>query len=149
MHHHCRFCNAEVKETVTDLGLSPISNHFWSDDELCQGQPFFPLKVLVCDTCWLVQLQDVKTPPHFHKDYAYFSSYSRSWLEHAQTYATKMMSMLGLHDRSLVVELASNDGYLLQYFKRADIPVLGVEPSANVAETAQRKHGINCRVDFF
>ena len=104
---------------------------------------------MVCRNCWLVQLSEVETPEHFDADYVYFSSYSTSWLEHSKGYATRMIDMLGLDGTAQVVEIASNDGYLLQYFKQAGIPVLGVEPSANVAEHARKAHGIETIDAFF
>ncbi len=150
MQHKCRFCGEPLKEVVADLGLSPVSNHFRTAEDVAQrGQGFYPLVAMVCEACWLVQLTHVETPPHFDENYAYFSSYSKSWLKHAEAYAVAMTARLGLTAQSLVVELASNDGYLLQYFKRAGVPVLGVEPSRNVAEHANRVHGIESIVDFF
>ncbi|KJZ18639.1 class I SAM-dependent methyltransferase [Loktanella sp. S4079] len=147
---HCRFCNSQLEHVVVDLGLSPVSNRFRdmpSADH--EGQMFYPLKVMVCDTCWLVQLTDVTTPPHFDENYAYFSSFSVSWLAHAKRYADMMQEKLNLGPDALVVEVASNDGYLLQYFKKAGIKVLGIEPSANVAAHAKEQHGIESIVDFF
>lgn len=146
----CRFCRAPLEHDVLDLGLSPVSNHFRSPESIGRdGQTFYPLTVMVCDRCWLVQLSDVQTPPHFTEDYVYFSSNSTSWLKHARQYAEKMIERLSLGPQSLVVELASNDGYLLQYFKQAGVPVLGVEPTANTAEYARTQHGIESIVDFF
>jgi len=146
----CRFCRAPLTRTVLDLGLSPISNQFRSADRvLNDGQMFYPLTVMVCEQCWLVQLTDVETPPHFTDEYVYFSSHSTSWLEHASRYAQSMIQRLDLDSRSLVVEIASNDGYLLKNFKQAGIPVLGVEPTANTAEYARVQHGIEAIVDFF
>jgi SAM-dependent methyltransferase len=146
----CRFCRTPLDYEVLDLGLSPVSNHFRRPETVERdGQTFFPLKVMVCDRCWLVQLTDVQTPPHFTQDYVYFSSHSTSWLDHARRYAEGMIQRLSLGPQSLVVELASNDGYLLQYFKRAGVPVLGIEPTANTAEHARIEHGIESIVDFF
>ena len=146
----CRFCATPLTESVADLGLSPVSNHF-RDSATAQstGQTFYPLHAMVCTNCWLVQLTEVETPAHFDDNYVYFSSYSSSWLEHSKAYAEQMIARLGLHMQSKVVEIASNDGYLLQYFKNADIPVLGIEPSGNVAEEARSKHGIETIVEFF
>ncbi len=150
MTHKCRFCTEPLVEVMADLGLSPVSNHFRTAEDVDRiGQGFYPLVAMVCENCWLVQLTDVETPPHFDENYVYFSSYSSSWLRHAETYADAMVTRLGLGSDSLVVEVASNDGYLLQYFKRAGIPVLGVEPSRNVATHAERKHGIESIVAFF
>jgi len=146
----CRFCRAPLEHGVVDLGLSPVSNHFRSRENVGRkGQTFYPLAVMVCDRCWLVQLSDVETPPHFTDDYVYFSSHSTSWLGHARRFAEDMTERLALGPKSLVVELASNDGYLLQYFKQAGVPVIGVEPSANTAEFARAQHGIESIVDFF
>lgn len=146
----CRFCRTPLTRTVLDLGLSPISNEFRSADRvLNDGQTFYPLTVMVCEVCWLVQLTDVATPPHFTDEYVYFSSHSTSWLEHARRYAEAMTQRLHLDSQSLVVEIASNDGYLLKNFKQAGIPVLGVEPTANTAEHARAQHGIDSIVDFF
>ena len=150
MPSRCRFCRSELADTVVDLGLSPVSNEFrdaaFADE---RPQTFYPLKAMVCRNCWLVQLSEVETPEHFDADYVYFSSYSTSWLEHSKGYATRMIDMLGLDGTAQVVEIASNDGYLLQYFKQAGIPVLGVEPSANVAEHARKAHGIETIDAFF
>jgi len=134
MSGECRFCKTPLEHVVVDLGLSPVSNHFRDPDRIDhEGQTFFPLKALVCQSCWLVQLSDVETPPHFYEDYAYFSSFSASWLAHSERYAKQMQEKLGLGSGSFVLEVASNDGYLLQHFKKAGISVLGVEPSENVA----------------
>ncbi|HKE94846.1 MAG TPA: class I SAM-dependent methyltransferase [Povalibacter sp.] len=146
----CRFCRAPLTRTVLDLGLSPISNQFRSADRvLNDGQTFYPLTVMVCERCWLVQLTNVETPPHFTDEYVYFSSHSTSWLEHARRYAQSMIQRLALDSQSLVVEIASNDGYLLKNFRQAGIRVLGVEPTANTAEHARAQHGIESIVDFF
>jgi len=146
----CRFCRAPLEHGVVDLGLSPVSNHFRSPESVGRdGQTFYPLAVMVCDRCWLVQLSDVETPPHFTEDYVYFSSHSTSWLNHARRYAEEVTERLALGPESLVIELASNDGYLLQYFKQAGVPVLGVEPTVNTAEYARTQHGIESIVDFF
>ena len=146
----CRFCDAELSITVADLGLTPVSNELRCiRDAAKHGQTFYPLKAMVCQKCWLVQLTRVETPPHFTEDYVYFSSFSESWLSHSQDYAHTMISKHGLDGNSLVVELASNDGYLLQYFKQAGIQVLGIHPTANTAQQAKERHGIETVVDFF
>lgn len=146
----CRFCKCELRHTMIDLGLSPVSNHFREASTIgLEGQTYYPLKAMVCSNCWLVQLTDVQTPPHFTADYVYFSSHSKSWLDHARRYADQIRERVVLTPSSLVVELASNDGYLLQYFKRAGISVLGIDPTANTAEFARREHGIETIVDFF
>ena len=150
MSGRCRFCRAPLTRTVLDLGLSPISNQFRSPDRvLNDGQTFYPLTVMVCEHCWLVQLTNVETPPHFTNEYVYFSSHSTSWLEHARRYAQSMIQRLDLDSRSLVVEIASNDGYLLKNFKQAGIPSLGIEPTANTAEHARAQHNIESIIDFF
>lgn len=146
----CRFCGSPLTHTVVDLGLSPISNAFRPFDIVDrEPQTFYPLKVMVCDACWLAQIVDVETPAHFNPNYVYFSSYSQSWLEHAEAYAGEMTRDLALGAHSKVVEVASNDGYLLQYFKARGIPVLGIEPSGNVAEHARTVHGIETIDAFF
>ncbi len=150
MDSECRFCKSPLEYVVVDLGLSPVSNHFRDSSRVDhKGQTFYPLKALVCESCWLVQLSDVETPPHFYEDYAYFSSFSASWLAHAERYADNMRERLDLGSESFVLELASNDGYLLQHFKNAGIKVLGVEPSENVAAYAKEHHGIESIVEFF
>ena len=147
---HCRFCQTPLQESLANLGLSPVSNHFRPIQTAdAAGQTFYPLHTLVCTSCWLVQLSEVDTPAHFDENYTYFSSYSTSWLAHCRTYAEQMMEKLDLGKKSLVVEIASNDGYLMQYFARAGVPVLGIEPSGNVAEEARSKRGIETIVEFF
>ncbi len=146
----CRFCSAELTTTVADLGLMPVSNALRDiGGARGHGQTFYPLVAMVCEHCWLVQLTRVDTPEHFTQDYVYFSSFSESWLRHARDYAETMIAAHDLNDRSLVVELASNDGYLLQYFKQAGIGVLGIDPTANTAQQAKDKHDIDTVVDFF
>ncbi|MBI2256313.1 MAG: class I SAM-dependent methyltransferase [Proteobacteria bacterium] len=146
----CRFCREEVTDVVLDLGLSPISNEFRGRADVAQRpQVYYPLAMLICGKCHLTQICDVATPPHFNANYAYFSSYSQSWLQHAKDFAARMTRELRLSAQSQVVEIGSNDGYLLQYFAAAGVPVLGVEPSANVAEAAFQQHGIKSIVKFF
>ncbi|MGH8035351.1 MAG: methyltransferase domain-containing protein, partial [Lysobacterales bacterium] len=128
--------------------MSPLSNAFLGPDDLQKREPFYPLQVYVCDSCLLVQLMESENPEHIFSDYVYFSSYSDSWLKHAKDYTEKVTKRFGLGSGSLVVEIASNDGYLLQYFKQKNIPVLGIEPAANVAKVAQEA-GIPTRVQFF
>jgi 2-polyprenyl-3-methyl-5-hydroxy-6-metoxy-1,4-benzoquinol methylase len=147
---HCRFCRADVTDVVLDLGLSPVSNEFRAAADVDRlPQTYYPLAMLICGKCRLAQLIEVATPPHFNAHYAYFSSYSQTWLEHSRQFAGTMIARLGLHAGSQVVEIGSNDGYLLQYFKAAGIPVIGIEPSANVAEAAVQLHGIRTIVKFF
>ncbi|MFO1498045.1 MAG: class I SAM-dependent methyltransferase [Verrucomicrobiota bacterium] len=145
----CRFCNAGLTHTFVDLGVSPIANDFLAPAAAERMEPFYPLHAFVCDQCWLVQLGESQSAGHiFSENYAYFSSFSKSWLEHARNYATMAISRFGLGASNRVVEIASNDGYLLQYFQAAGIPVLGVDPSANVAAAAE-KRGISTWVRFF
>ncbi|MHB1414318.1 MAG: methyltransferase domain-containing protein [Chloroflexota bacterium] len=144
----CRFCGAVLKDTFVDLGSSPLANSYLTPAQLGQMEPFYPLHVRVCAECLLVQLPAVVSAEHIFSDYAYFSSYSDSWLQHAKDYADLVTARFGLNERSRVVEVASNDGYLLQYFVAKGIPVLGVEPAANVAEAAVKK-GIPTVVKFF
>lgn len=144
----CRFCATPLKHTFVDLGMSPLSNAYVSAEQANRMEPFYPLHAFVCDACFLVQLEEFETPEQIFGDYAYFSSYSDQWLNHARAYAQDMVKRLGLNDRSRVVEVASNDGYLLQYFKEQGIPVLGIEPAANVAAVAVEK-GIPTVVKFF
>ena len=145
---NCRFCGTQLEHVFADLGMSPLANSFLSEEELGQMEPFYPLRALVCHKCFLVQLEDYETPDAIFSDYAYFSSYSSSWLDHSRRYADMAVERFGLGDRSQVVELASNDGYLLQYFRARGVPVLGIEPAANVAQVAQEK-GIRTMVKFF
>jgi SAM-dependent methyltransferase len=144
----CRFCGAPVSEVFADLGKQPLANSYLSPEQLGQMEPFYPLRALVCGACFLVQLEDHGTPHEIFSDYAYFSSYSSSWLDHSRLFAERMVERFELGGSSSVVELASNDGYLLQYFAERGIPVLGIEPAANVAEVA-RERGIPTRVEFF
>lgn len=145
----CRSCGEPLEHTFVDLGLSPVSNAFVKPVDTAKGEMFYPLHVLVCEHCWLAQLSDVsRAETHFHEDYVYFSSFSSSWLAHAQRYVEAMIPRFGLNASSKVVEIASNDGYLLQYFMQAGIPCYGVEPTANTAAVA-RKKGIETRELFF
>jgi len=136
----CRFCDARLSTTFVDLGMSPLSNDYLTEDALNGAEAFYPLRAYVCDACFLVQLEAFAAPERIFGDYAYFSSYSESWLEHARAFAASACDRLKLGPRSLVIEAASNDGYLLQFFQRAGVPVLGVEPARNVAEVARQKN---------
>jgi SAM-dependent methyltransferase len=147
-HCECRFCGAELLHTFVDLGMSPLSNAYLTREQLSRMEPFYPLHTRVCHHCFLVQLEEFEPPEHIFKDYAYFSSYSESWLDHARRYTEQMVGRFQLGGRSRVVEIASNDGYLLQYFLAKGIPVVGVEPAANVAEVA-RERGIPTVTKFF
>jgi SAM-dependent methyltransferase len=133
---------------MTDLGMSPLSNAYIRAENLTQMERFYPLTVFVCHECFLVQLPAVETPEEIFSDYAYFSSFSDSWLQHAALYCNAMTERFGLNEKSQVIEVASNDGYLLQYFVRRGIPVLGVEPAANVARAAVER-GVPSVVKFF
>jgi SAM-dependent methyltransferase len=144
----CRFCAEPLQHTFADLGMSPLSNSYVPFDKADAMEPFYPLHAYACTKCWLVQLQVYETGEQIFSDYAYFSSFSDSWLAHCKAYAMEMQRRLGLGRGSLVVELASNDGYLLQYFKQLDVGVFGVEPAANVAAVAIEK-GIPTAVRFF
>ncbi|MBI5667976.1 MAG: class I SAM-dependent methyltransferase [Chloroflexi bacterium] len=144
----CRFCGAPLSCTLVDLGMSPLCNNILSADQLNNMEPFFPLHVYVCKRCFLVQLQEYVSPVEIFNNYSYFSSYSDSWLQHARQYVEMICDRCGLDANSQVVELASNDGYLLQYFMARGVPVLGIEPAANVAEAAVAK-GIPTLVKFF
>lgn len=145
----CRFCRTPLSRTFADLGVSPVANAFLRPDQLNAMEPFFPLHAYVCEGCFLVQLEDFESPEHiFNDQYAYYSSYSDSWVEHARQYVNLIIGRLGLDEKSFVVEIASNDGYLLQFFLRKNIRVLGIEPSSNVANVARNK-GIDSWVTFF
>lgn len=144
----CRFCEKALVHTFCNLGMSPPSNAYLTEDSLRYAETFFPLHAMVCDGCKLVQLEQFQAPSEIFSDYAYFSSYSESWLRHAKAYVEKMTSRLDLNEKNQVVEIASNDGYLLQYFQQKGIPVLGIEPAGNVAEVAVAK-GIDTVVAFF
>jgi 2-polyprenyl-3-methyl-5-hydroxy-6-metoxy-1,4-benzoquinol methylase len=146
----CRSCGAPLATPFVDLGSSPISNAFRAAAEMSEPETFYPLRVHVCDACWLVQLDDLAgRDAHFNADYAYFSSYSSTWLQHAERFAAMAVDRLHLGPSSRVVEVASNDGYLLQYFLKRGIPSLGVDPAANCAEAARRNHGLETVVAFF
>src|SRR5262245_14107537 len=120
----CRFCGSLRLRTFVDLGMSPLCESFLAADQLNQMEPFYPLHAYVCEECLLVQVQEYVAPADIFRDYAYFSSYSDTWLEHARAYAESMIERLGLTERNRVVELGSNDGYLLQYFVARGVPVL-------------------------
>lgn len=145
---NCRFCSAPLELSFADLGMSPLSNAYLKAEQLHRMEPFYPLHARVCGSCLLVQLEQFETPEHIFSDYAYFSSYSDSWLRHAADYTESMIARFGYGLRSRVVEIASNDGYLLQYFVKRGVPVLGIEPAANVARVAGEK-GIPTLVRFF
>jgi SAM-dependent methyltransferase len=144
----CRFCGHILENSVVDLGMSPLCESYVSAENINQMEAFYPLHVYVCDHCFLVQLEEYVSREDIFTEYAYFSSFSDDWLKHSQDYVHKMIDAFGLDEGSRVVELASNDGYLLQYFVKAGIPVLGIEPAKNVAREAEEK-GVATLVDFF
>lgn len=144
----CRFCGAGLQRTFVDLGLSPLCESYPSAADLNRGEVYYPLHAYVCEKCFLVQLEEFESPENIFSDYAYFSSYSDSWLKHCEKYCHEMMKELRLTRESFVVEVASNDGYLLQYFVQRNVPVLGIEPAANVAKVAVER-GVPTLVRFF
>ncbi|MEW6332997.1 MAG: class I SAM-dependent methyltransferase [Thermodesulfobacteriota bacterium] len=146
---HCRFCQTPLTHLFVSLGSSPLSNAFLRAQDLRKMEPYYPLDAYVCGNCLLVQLDEFEKPVDiFNNEYAYFSSYSESWLSHCRQYVDMAVKRFGLNERSSVVEIASNDGYLLQYFKHYNIPVLGIEPAANTAAVALAK-GIPTDIAFF
>src|SRR6267142_4359065 len=144
----CRSCGATLTHIVTDLGMSPLCESYLRSDQLNAMEPFYPLVVYVCDRCFLVQLQEYVSGEAIFREYAYFSSYSDSWLAHARRYVARMITELRLSRTSRVIEIASNDGYLLQYFVEKKIPVLGIDPAANIAKAAVAR-GVPTLVEFF
>ena len=144
----CRFCSAPLTETFVDLGMSPLCESYLPADKLNHMEPFYPLHVWVCGKCFLVQLEQYVSEQEIFTEYAYFSSYASSWVKHAEDYVAAMIERLRLGPKSFVVELASNDGYLLQHFVKRHVPCLGIEPAANVAKAAKDK-GVETLVKFF
>lgn len=144
----CRFCGTGLHRTFVDLGMSPLCETYPSTADLNRGEMYYPLHTYVCESCWLVQLEEYEDAKNIFSEYAYFSSYSDSWLKHCESYCDKMRTRFELGKESFVVEVASNDGYLLQYFVRQGVPVLGIEPAVNVAKVASEK-GIPTLVEFF
>ncbi len=145
--HACRFCSAPLRHTFVDLGLSPLANSNLRPDQVASEKKF-PLIARVCDACFLVQVDDSVPPEDIFTEYDYYSSFSAGWVAHARAYCNEMLSRFGLGDKSFVVEVASNDGYLLKHFVERGIPVLGIEPAANVAAAAN-KAGVPTEVAFF
>jgi 2-polyprenyl-3-methyl-5-hydroxy-6-metoxy-1,4-benzoquinol methylase len=145
----CRFCSAPLSTVMCDLGESPMANAYIRPENLESPEPSFPLKVWVCDRCLLAQLDEFEAPEAIFSDYAYFSSYAKSWVEHARRYSEAMIERFQFDEKCQVIEIASNDGYLLQHFKAREIPVLGIEPAANIAKVAQELRGIPSLVAFF
>lgn len=145
----CRFCNSELEYSVIDLGMSPLCQKHVKPEDVNRMEKFYPLNVFICHHCWLMQLEEFATPSEiFAEEYAYFSSYSSSWLDHTRRYSEMMTERFGFNQKSLVCEIACNDGYLLQWFHKKGIPVLGIDPAWNVAAAAREK-GIRTEVDFF
>ena len=144
----CRFCGTPLAHTVADLGVSPLSNSYLRQDQLQQAEATYPLCAYLCEECLLVQLPEFETPEEIFSDYAYFSSFSSSWLDHSRRYVEMMIERFGIGADQRVVEVASNDGYLLRFFKERGVPVLGIEPAAHVARAAEEL-GIETRVEFF
>ncbi len=145
----CRHCNTQLKYVFADLGCSPVSNAMLSTEQLNEPESYYLLKIFVCDNCFLVQVDELqKADKIFDEEYTYFSSFSTSWLAHSEQYVGMMMDRFSFNENSQVIEIASNDGYLLQYFKEKNVPVLGVDPTANTAQAAKEKD-IDTIVDFF
>ncbi len=145
----CRFCHTRLKHTFIDLGMQPLCESYVKPEELGQMEPHYPLHVYVCDKCFLVQVPELVSPLEIYDDYAYFSSFSDSWLDHARRYTLEMTGKFHLDNKSLVAEIASNDGYLLQYFIERNIPVVGIEPSRNIATFARKEKKVPTEVVFF
>lgn len=144
----CRFCGTDLQKTFVDLGMSPLCETYPAATDFERGETYYPLHVYVCDECFLVQLEQYESPEQIFGDYPYFSSYSDSWLQHCEIYCEAMTRRLNLSGESFVVEVASNDGYLLQYFVQHGIPVLGIEPARNVAKVAV-ENGVPTLIEFF
>lgn len=147
-HNKCRFCSEILTETFLDLGTSPLANSFLNEEKIKGVEKFYPLHVFVCKKCLLVQLAEFESPEHIFSDYIYFSSYSDTWLKHAENYVDMITKRFGFDSNTQIMEIASNDGYLLQFFKKKNMPVLGIEPAANVARIAEEK-GIPTVIKFF
>ena len=145
---NCRFCGSHALRSVIDLGMSPLCQTHIKPEDLNKMEPFYPLHAFVCEQCFLVQLDEFASPTDLFEEYAYFSSYSDSWIEHARQYVEAVAGRFGLDRNNLVMEIASNDGYLLQHFVRKSVPVVGIEPAANVAKVAVEK-GVRTDVMFF
>lgn len=146
---NCRHCDQPLNQVFCDLNTCPPSNAMIRKDQIKKVEKYFPLKIFVCEKCWLVQVEELeKAEDIFNSDYTYFSSFSSSWLKHCENYVNQMIGRFGFNEKSLVVEIASNDGYLLQYFKHKKVPVIGIEPTENTASVAIEK-GIETVIDFF
>ena len=147
--HTCNFCKKPLKHVVVDLGMQPLCEERIRPEELHKMEPHYPLKVYLCDNCFLVQVPETVPPEVIYRDYGYYSSFSDSWLDHARRYVDQVIPRLGIGRESLVAEIASNDGYLLQYFVEKGIPVLGIDPSAEVARYAIKEKGVRTEILFF
>lgn len=146
---NCRFCKHLLSIEFIDLGNSPLSNSYLTQEGLNEPEVYYPLKIFICENCFLVQIDEyIKSNEIFNNKYAYFSSFSTNWLTHAKNYTEMILNRFPINNQSLVIEIASNDGYLLQYFKEKNIPVLGIEPTSNTAEAARNK-GIDSIIDYF
>ena len=146
---NCRHCGTPLRHTFVDLGFAPPSNAYLTEADLSKPEKYYPLRVMVCDQCWLVQTEDYADADEFFSaDYAYFSSTTTGWLAHAKRYAEQMTQQLGLNAKSFVIEVASNDGYLLKNFVESGIPCIGIEPTASTAEAAEQL-GIPVLREFF
>ena len=145
---NCRFCGTKLVQNFADLGISPLSNSFLNTKQIKQKEPIYPLHVFVCSNCLLVQLEEFESPQEIFSNYAYFSSYSNTMLEHSKKYTNMMIDRFNFNEKSQIIEVASNDGYLLQYFKERKIPILGIEPAENVGKVAEKK-GITTIYKFF
>lgn len=145
---NCKFCSSSLDVIFVDLGMSPLANSFLNQEMLNKKEPFYPLRAYICSKCFLVQLEEFERPENIFTNYVYFSSFSESWLKHAEKYVDLVTTRFGFNHNSQVVEIASNDGYLLQFFKRKNIPVLGIEPASNIAKVARNK-GISTIEKFF
>lgn len=146
--HNCRFCDAPLKHRFVDLGSTPLANAYLTEEQLNKPEPSYPLRAFVCSECWLVQADAFVPPEDIFSHYAYFSSYSDGWVEHARQFTLMARKRFGLSEASQVIEVASNDGYLLKHFVEAGVPVLGIEPAENVAEVA-RQIGVPTEARFF
>lgn len=144
----CRFCQNKKFSTFLDLGKTPLSNSFIKKSQLKNKEKIFPLHAFVCHNCLLVQLPQIETPKNIFSEYAYFSSYSKSWLEHSKNFVDESIKKFKINKNNQIIEIASNDGYLLQYFKQKKIPVLGIEPAKNISKIS-RKRGIPTITEFF
>ena len=145
----CRSCGATELRPVIDLGRTPLANALLAAEQLTQPEPVYPLELVFCPACTLVQITETVPPEQLFREYFYLSSFSDTLLRHAEDIAGQIRSSRSLDRNSLVIEVASNDGYLLQYYKRADIPVLGIEPATNIARVAEEEHGIPTLREFF